>query len=694
MKKAGLSKIFLCGLLCCLTLPACVSADLDPCPMGELGEIDGKRHLALIVGVGKYKSDRIRPLSGAPNDARSVYDLLTGAKGQGYGFPAQNVCLLLNEAATTQNVKKAFEQLLVQGVRKGKNDLAVFYYAGHGSQLKDLNGDEDDRCDETFLLHDARTGSGEQRVGDLIDDEFNGMLSRLQEKTDNVVVILDSCNSGTATRGPSGLVARWQDPEDPAMACPKLSEKTAKAESSWRPEAMPGLMALTAASDGTPALEIDGHGIFTRALVEVLTQGTDQPLTYAQVSRQVPPLMKVDSYQIPYFQGDLNRSVFDTTGKRRPLGWDVTGVGETIELSGAPINGMGVGAELRIYDGAALGSMVRDPTKAKATVAVIESSRINAKAKVSAVEKNASAIVQGDLAVLIRPSDETLKIKVRLRPESETGGIPTSRASRLRQLISNNEEASMFIELVPSGDSFELSMEHDRIVLRGPENNIRNRYTSDSAVPESLWQHARQKALLNLRGEGGADFTDHQTLQVQLVPAKKQADDVQGEWKQAPPNIEQIIPLGYRWHVQVSLSKDAPMPLLVGALILSSDGSSYGLPCDGRAVRLRAGETATFNAGPNRQGCPLGETFGAAPPLDTQDYVLAFGTQETNPVPWHVMTETAKTRSARGRGGPLYRALDRYMRPGTRGVDRPMVEDEPVTTTWTMSSLTLRVVEP
>jgi hypothetical protein len=677
-------------------LPAGAATDL--CPMGELRETGGERRLALIVGVGEYKNADIKDLKGPPNDAQQIYDLLTGSKGIGYEFPKENVCLLVNEAATTQKVKRAFDRFLVQGVREGKNDVAVFYYAGHGSQIKDLDGDEQtDRCDETFLLHDARTGSGQQYVGDLVDDEFHKMLERLHAKTTHAVVILDSCNSGTATRGPSGLVARWQDPEDSTRACPKVSDPEARMESSWRPQAMPNLVALTAASDGTSALEMGGQGIFTGALLKVLTQGTDAPLTYAQVSRQVPPLVAADSYQIPYFQGDLNRSVFGATGSRRPFGWDVKAVeGEKIKLSGVPMPGMGDGAELRIYDGAVTGSAASDPKKAKATVVVTKSTRINADAVVSNPESDAPAnmIKAGDLAVMVRPSDEAQKIKVRLRPASEDGGIPPDRVEKLKNLIEDNEEAAMFIDIVKEGDSFELSMEDGKIVLRGPENNIRNRYDSDSAVPDSLWQHARQKAFRMLRGEGGSDFTDYQTLKVQLIPASEQADGIKGKWKQALSNSEQVIPVNYSWNVHVKLSADARKPLLIGGLILSSDGSSYGFPCDGRAIRLQRGQSVTFNAKPSHPSCPFGETFVGVPPLDTQDHVIVFGTHETNPVPWHLMTETARTRSARARGGPLYRALDRYIRPGTRGAIPKVRLEDIEDTTWTLSSMTMRVVEP
>jgi len=698
MFKKGMNSlriyVMLCAFLFYFVLPA--NAVTTLCPMGGLNNTNGERRLALIVGVGEYKNDDIKDLKGPPNDAQQIYDLLTGSKEIGYDFPKENVCLLVNEDATTQRVKRAFERFLVQGVREGKNDIAVFYFAGHGSQIKDIDGDEEtDRCDETFLLHDARTGSGHQYVGDLVDDEFHKMLERLHAKTKRAVVILDSCNSGTATRGPSGLVARWQDPEDSTKACPEVNEPEARMESSWRPQAMPNLVALTAASDGTSALERDGQGIFTSALLKVLTQGTDAPLTYAQVSRQVPPLVAADSYQIPYFQGDLNRSVFGSTAGRRPFGWDVKAVkGNKIKLSGVPFPGMGEGAELRIYDGAVTGTAASDPSKAKATVVVTKSTSINADAVVSNPESDASGVKSGDIAVMVRPSDAAQKIKVRLRPESEEGGIPANRAEKLKNLIEANEEAAMFIDIVKEGDSFELSIDGRKLVLRGPENNIRNRYDSDSAVPDSLWQHARQKAFRMLRGEGGADFTDYQTLQVKLIPASEQEDGIKGKWQQALPNSEQVIPNNFSWNVQVKLSADAPKPLLIGGLILSSDGSSYGFPCDGRAIRLQRGQSVTFNAKPSHPRCPFGETFLAVPPLYTQDHVIVFGTQETNPVPWHLMTETAKTRGEQGNGGPLYRALDRYIRPGTRGavprVRREDIED----TTWTLSSMTMRVVEP
>ena len=78
----------------------------------------------------------------------------------------------------------------------GPNDVVYIHYSGHGSQVEDLNGDEpDDQLDETIVPQDGRT----EGVPDITDDELEAILSQL--KTSQAVVVLDSCHSGTATRG-------------------------------------------------------------------------------------------------------------------------------------------------------------------------------------------------------------------------------------------------------------------------------------------------------------------------------------------------------------------------------------------------------------------------------------------------------------------------------------------------------------
>jgi hypothetical protein len=214
-------------------------------------------------------------------------------------------------------------------------------------------------------------------------------------------------------------------------------------------------------------------------------------------------------------------------------------------------------------------------------------------------------------------------------------------------------------------------------------------YEDDDAVPRSLWQHARQRALLYLTGEGGDDFTDDETLAVQLVPvaANRQPPCADGTWEPAGPNSEQVVPLCHAYNVRVThTGGPRSKPLLIGALLLSTDGGVYVLPADGRKELLAPGDSVTFDA--------ANETFMGTPPLDVQDRVIVFGTQETNPVPWDLLAQTAQTRSAaslRVENGPLYRMLDRYFKPGTRGAV-PYSHVPADETTWTLSNLTMRVL--
>jgi hypothetical protein len=349
-----------------------------------------------------------------------LLDLLTGRGG--YGFPRQNVCLLTDADATVAGFARAFDEVLVNRARPG--DVAVLYFAGHGSYQRDENGDEPDEKDETLLLHDSRTGG----VGDLVDDEFNAMIARLSEKTKNVVVILDSCHSGTATRGPAGTLVSRLVP--PARTPARVTAAGGDGAALWSPTEMPGLVVLAAASEATSAYEVDGAGVFTDALLRVLSEVQSRPLLYAQVARLVPSLVAARSYQIPYFHGELDRPVFGNTTRSRPVGWEVVEIAPSIKLSGPPLPGFGKDAELRVYAGNAAPGETQDPARAKATIVVERASGVNAWAHVLSRPQDAPPLAIGDLAVLARVADEYLRLKARLRPASEPGGLPPPRPRR------------------------------------------------------------------------------------------------------------------------------------------------------------------------------------------------------------------------------------------------------------------------
>ena len=665
-------------------------AALPPsCTSASAKETDGIRRLALVVGVGKYKSEKIPSLRGPAKDAQLIYSLLTGPRG--YEYPKENVCLLVDEQATMANFRAAFEQALVNRARP--KDAVVIYFAGHGSQVTDLNGDEGDGNDETLIFHDSSTPG----VPQLIDDEFSAMLERLHDRTQLVTLIVDSCNSRTVARGDVvSLTARYVEPETISESRPTVIQKgRVDGSPTFSPKDLPGLVVLSAAKDGTPAFEAAGQGIFTNALYTVLKEASIPPLTYDQALYQVRSLVKARSEQIPDFHGDLTRIVFANETRKQTMGMRVDVVnGEILTLSGPPLPGLGINAEMRVYDGRALVTDTQDPQKAKGTLIIKRSTGLKATARVSAEGPGAAAIRVGDLAVLVRPADAFLKLTVRLRSASKIGGIPIERATAIQQAIQASPETQAMVVVVKDESSpadFELSVQNDqKIVLRDGQNRIRREYdlgekeSGDIAI--NLWQHARQIGLYHLRGEGGRDFKDDDTLRVSLVPVEP-ADRLPcaegATWVEARPRTVQEVPLCL--HFRVKVVSTAKVPLLVGGAVLSSDGGIYGFVDEGNEP-LQPGQSREFPTDRSK-------AFLAGLPPDVSENVAVFGTQTNNPVPWNLLTSPVVQRGQASRGnqrgeektGTLARALERYLLPGTRGTTMVSVVEDG---TWTKSSIT------
>lgn len=109
-------------------------------------------------------------------------DMEAIAKSLGY----DNVSVLLTANATIDNVvneiKKAASSL-------EKGDIFFLTYSGHGGVIPDLQNDEADGFDETWCLYD----------GQLLDDELFSLWHYFKEDV-RIVVLSDSCHSGTVTR--------------------------------------------------------------------------------------------------------------------------------------------------------------------------------------------------------------------------------------------------------------------------------------------------------------------------------------------------------------------------------------------------------------------------------------------------------------------------------------------------------------
>jgi uncharacterized caspase-like protein len=160
---------------------------------------------ALLVGINDYKNFPAPPktgsctgtcdLEGPVNDVGILGWVLV----EKYGFSQGDILTLTDQGASRRAIEEAFDRWLVQGT--GEGDLVLFHFSGHGAQVPDFSGDEADGKDEVLCPWDTLPTGGENLI---LDDDLGMWLRRLKGR--DVVAIIDSCHSGTATRKIRGQV--------------------------------------------------------------------------------------------------------------------------------------------------------------------------------------------------------------------------------------------------------------------------------------------------------------------------------------------------------------------------------------------------------------------------------------------------------------------------------------------------------
>jgi len=158
---------------------------------------------ALLVGIDNYAPNsviQVPPLKGCENDIRAIETYLKNQIAGGWTLIEPK--RLLNQEASRQAIIEGFQKYLCQA---GSDDIALFYYSGHGGQEKapeEFWHLEPDHLDETLVCYDSRISENH----DLADKELRYLLAQVAQKNPRIIVILDSCHSGSGTRNiPQGV---------------------------------------------------------------------------------------------------------------------------------------------------------------------------------------------------------------------------------------------------------------------------------------------------------------------------------------------------------------------------------------------------------------------------------------------------------------------------------------------------------
>lgn len=375
---------------------------------------------ALLIGINDYTASQIpqytstpqrdwRNLGGSVNDVTSMREMLLVL----YGFQPNEIVTLSDQAATRAAILRAIETQLVAPAAKG--DVVLFFYAGHGSQVRNSRSDEPDGLDESIVPADSRRGAK-----DIRDKELRRLFNRVLDRGARLTVMLDDCNSGSGARGlPAGTTVRGirPDPRDVADG----------ADYGPRPEER-GALVLSASQDFENAGETRDadqkiRGVFTWAWMRAIRDASPGEPVYDTFLRAQARLRNETPYQEPVIAASLlaRRTPFlgsDVAMERPRIAVRMLQDDRTAVLQGGWMNGL------------AVGSTLRDPNDPRTTLTVtkLEFGRSEARVEHGRVGPGALLEPAGWIAEPARP----LRVWV---PRVATSAIPIEGIAHLLVIL-------------------------------------------------------------------------------------------------------------------------------------------------------------------------------------------------------------------------------------------------------------------
>jgi Caspase domain/Domain of unknown function (DUF4384) len=383
--------------------PNAAAGSTAPAPSGT------KR--ALLIGINNYQA--VPHLMGSLNDVAAMQQILITR----WGFPSGNIKTLTEQAATRTAILAALREMVRES---GPGDTVVVHFSGHGSQVQDLNGDEDDGLDETIVPYDGRT----EGVPDIVDDELDEIFSHLRSST--VLIVLDSCHSGTATRG---LEFRTRGiPQDMRI---NLYEQPATTTRAIVPRVESRYLVMSAVAADQEALDgpIDSeyHGIFTYALsrsLAVSPPGASPRDVFARVAEEMKRLQTQfgrDGMPEPQLEGPpgvLDKPLLASAGGASGsaasagprLAWLEVQPGPEgqVTLTQGALLGAAPGSKWAIYPP---GETAFAPGRALAVATVTDNTGLNAHATLQPPSAHPQS---GARAVMLMPAAAEQRIAVRI----------------------------------------------------------------------------------------------------------------------------------------------------------------------------------------------------------------------------------------------------------------------------------------
>ena len=391
---------------------------------------------------------------------------------------------------TYDNIVQAFHQL-EESARPGEQ--IYIHYSGHGGKVKTLPNHRllipDKFVDEALVPTDL--GDNEGRY--LRDVELAFLIQELVDKGLYVTIVLDSCHSGSATRGEEvggrtpahdddvrgsdridnrpkpSLVASDKELTDNWQRLSNLG-RHGYVSSEWLPDPKGYvLLAACRSNEGAHEFSFDGvnkEGALTYWVLESLKKfghgATYQQLhryIHAKVSEQFraqePP-----NPQNPQLEGEGDRVLFGREPVQAPFAFEVFTADEAsgqVTLSAGRVHGLGAGARFALYSAGEVD--FKQPEKRLAIAEMTELGVTSSAARLVSQASNRQ-VEQGDQAVLLAPGTDKPRYTVKV-----VGQEYTKPVEQIAQLLRRRNEG--YVQLVERDETT------DFVIIVSPHDHFR-----------------------------------------------------------------------------------------------------------------------------------------------------------------------------------------------------------------------------
>eukprot|EP00421_Protoceratium_reticulatum_P067687 CAMPEP_0168419094 /NCGR_PEP_ID=MMETSP0228-20121227/32094_1 /TAXON_ID=133427 /ORGANISM="Protoceratium reticulatum, Strain CCCM 535 (=CCMP 1889)" /LENGTH=299 /DNA_ID=CAMNT_0008432971 /DNA_START=14 /DNA_END=913 /DNA_ORIENTATION=+ len=212
----------------------------------------GSGEVYVVITALDYKQTS-NPLT-CSIDGRNMEKLIRNC-----GIPQENITAMYDEQCTKENVSDVVRQM---ASRCGAGDYFIFYYSGHGTNMEDQSGDEEDGQDEAFCFV---TPDGQVSYDScMVDDDFSDLITGSFDEEVKIIILTDCCHSGTIADFETG---DWENRQ---------------------------AISITGCLDGQTSGDIGKGGIFTHSMLLALGELKDEDEADYSVAKVYNRTLKKD----------------------------------------------------------------------------------------------------------------------------------------------------------------------------------------------------------------------------------------------------------------------------------------------------------------------------------------------------------------------------------------------------------------